>query len=238
MIVQDLFRDCDSIVVAEKLLEYFGEDTKLKYMDDLDRYYKMIDMTILDILDLKPILQEDYIFVSMVYDVEPKSFDPYLSPSIIKLEDLRRHKDSIIKLSKHFDVQECKDNYVTSYGLMFCNRKELLGYKFCENILSKYDKDDVIASVLYELTWFGYSNEDYARNLDKETNELLESEKEIEEGKGIPFEEAMEEIFGEDWKDELEDIPQPTKEDIDENIKRNTIPEYEEFLWIIKKENL
>ena len=149
MIIQDLFKDCDSIIIADKLLSYFGEDTKLKYLEDMDRYYKMIDKTILDILALKPILQNDYMFVSMVYDIEPISFEPYLSPSLIKLEDLNKHKESIIELYKNFDVQKYKDNYITSYSLMFIDRKELLGYKFCENILSKYDKDEVIASILY-----------------------------------------------------------------------------------------
>lgn len=233
MVVQDLFKNCDVELLLESLLKI--SCVAEEYIEELGRkkYLKVLEHTIDDFLKLKPVITEDYIYVAQHDDID----EIYLSPSIIHKEDLVKYKDLIDEIYTEYDKEKFQDdiNKPISYSLMFIEREKLLGYQFSEYSLKKYDEYDVIASVFHELTFFGYDNDIYAENSKEELQEL---ERRSDEATNHPenlisFEEAMEEIFGEDW-DDIE-VEMPSEEEIDAMIEKNTKETYEHYYNILKE---
>lgn len=236
MIVQDLFKNCNSKKVADLMLKLMSERTQDKYSKNMDIYYKTIDNTISEILSLEPILSNDYVFVSMAYSIDE---DPWLATSILKTEQIIENSNLVNNLFNNFSLEEYKEKglKIIPYSLMFVPREELLGHKFAEHSFSVFDKNEIIASVLFELTYFGYSNKDNKNNIEKEVAKLDKSVKEYEEGDLIDFDDLMEEMYGEDWEEQEEfRYTPPTQEQLDKNILDNMIPIYKEYKWILDKE--
>lgn len=237
MIVKDLFKDCDRLAVFDKMFEMFDERLKQKYSKNKNLYYQRLNESVDDILKLEPIETDGFIYVSEVFDFDEET---YLGTSIVRTEDIVKNKDYIYNMCKNFDINIYKEKFleITNYSLMYVPREELISYNFAENSFNIYDKNKVIASVLFELTFFGYSNEENKKNIEKDSKYLTESNKEFEEGKTLSFDDLMKEEYGENWEDmeEFKYVP-PTEEEINENILKNMKPIYEEFKWILEHLN-
>lgn len=233
MIVQDLFRNIDIKSLVNKFKLYssvLGE--KFEKIGE-EEFIKLIENTINDLLAIKPIISKDFMFIEYVYDLDANE-KPYLSPALIEKDDLIKFKDFIYQQANEFSIKEEREKLgPTIYSVFLLKREELLGYQFSEYSLDIYDKYDILSCILFELTWFGYSNESYEENLNQECNELDRRSEEIKNNPDclVPIEEAMTEIFGEEWKD-YEYIP-PTPEEINQNIQKNKEPIYKDFKYIL-----
>ena len=80
------------------------------------------------------------------------------------------------------DILKC-DNTQT-YSWVLTDFDEIMGYCIAETESTMKNINDVLAQIIYEMTFFGYSQED----IEKERFELEEAAKEAEEGKTIPAE--------------------------------------------------
>lgn len=235
MIIQDLFKNCDVKIVGDYMLNLMSEKTRNKHIKNINTYYNTIKNTISDILSLEPILNNDYIYVSMAYDIEEA---PWLAASIVKTDEIIKNSELVNSLSSNFLLDKYKEEglKIVPYSLMFIPREELIGYKFAEYSFSVFDRNEIIASILFELTYFGYSNKDNKENINKESKELNESIDEIDKNNLVNFDDAMKEIYGEKWNEKTNKYIPPTQEQIDKNILDNMIPIYKEYKWILDRE--
>lgn len=235
MIVQDLFKECDVGLLLDNLV-LISEACK-EYLEEIGRekYLKILKYTINDMLKIEPVISEDFIYVSRCEDWE----DSYLSPSIVHKEDLLKYTELIKELHQEFKLEKNEyEKSPTSYGLMFVPRKELLGYQFSEFSIEKYGLYEVIASVFHELTYFGYDNETCDTRVKEESDELARRAEDVmtHPEKLVPFNEAMDELFGEDWKDI--EVEMPSEEEIEQSMINNGIITYEHYYKILEKLNL
>lgn len=235
MIVQELFKECDVGLLLDKLVITSGACKECLEEIGREKYLKILQHTVNDMLKIEPVIVEDFIYVSKCEDWE----DSYLSPSIIHKEDLLKYTELIKELHQEFKLEKNEyEKSPTSYGLMFVPRKELLGYQFSEFSIEKYGLYDVIAAVFHELTYFGYDNETCDSRIQEEADELARRAEDVMEHpeKLIPFEVAMEEIFGEEWDDIEVEIP--TEKEIEQSMINNGKITYEHYYKILEKLNL
>jgi hypothetical protein len=117
-----------------------------------------------------------------------------------------------------------KDIYASSYAFELTEWKESLGYLVAETKLTQDNIDDLLSQFLNELSFFGIDPDRHQTEVDRVYADLEQGLKEVEEGKTIPMEQAMEELrkehgFPIDEKDEVQD--QLRNEIVDAEIKYN-----------------
>lgn len=240
MIVQDLFKDIDIETLTKHFIEYSNISKRKNEEIGFENFCKLIKKVTCDLLNLKPIINEDYVYVVKQFDniENPDIIEESYEPSIISKKTLIKNCEYIKKQASNYDLELNKKMPIVSTSLFFIPREELLGYQFCENSLKILNKYDVISAILFELTWFGYDNETSNKNLEKKTQIL---EQRIDDIKNhpenfIPLDEAMKDIFGDDLDSLMEeDFRMPTDEEIDYLIKINSEPIFKEYWYIIDK---
>lgn len=240
MIVQDLFKNIDVEKLANNLIETYEEEKENSQKYGYEKYLKLIKLTIDDFLSIIPTICNDYIIVYKTYDWFDEEDYEYLDTSIIHIEDISNNIEIAKSLTSNYNLELDRQNRIDTYGMDLVERNLLLGYNFCENCFDKYDKYDVLATVFYELTLFGYLNETSEENVEEEKNILEERIQDVKEHpeRLIPFEKAMEDIFGKDWKKEYDDIKLPTREQLDICATKNRKEIYDEISWIIQSMKL
>lgn len=86
------------------------------------------------------------------------------------------------------DILEC-DNPQT-YSWILTDFDEIMGYYIAETEMTIRNINDVLGQIIYEMTFFGYSQED----IKKERLELEEAAKEADKGKLVSLETALAEL--------------------------------------------
>ena len=97
------------------------------------------------------------------------------------------------------DILKC-DNLQT-YSWILTDFDEIMGYYIAETETTIKNINDVLAQIIYEMTFFGYSQED----IEKERLELEEAAKEADEGKTIPAEKLFADLGIEPQQHDEED---------------------------------
>lgn len=97
------------------------------------------------------------------------------------------------------DIKEA--NLPPSYGLMFINWEDILGYNIVP-FFEQISELELACLLLWELTWFGYTKDEYNYNSSIHSEELdkcsEEAKQALEEGRDdyfISFEDLKEELF-------------------------------------------
>lgn len=78
---------------------------------------------------------------------------------------------------KYTSYASCYEDlmHVTRYTtscFMFDDRENILGYWMCPISIRRYPLPEVIAALYWEITWFGYTNEEAAKNMQEKMDEL------------------------------------------------------------------
>ena len=122
-----------------------------------------------------------------------------------------------------------------SYAIDFMPWPEVLGLEVDEENIKEYGADNILASVLYEITFFGFHEEE----IEKEREKLIESIKEAEEMMKLPKEEQDEYfVSAEDIFKDLgyaEEKTERKKEESDKLFRRRML---KNLLWkyeVLKK---
>lgn len=238
MYVIDLFKKVDIEEFIKKFIVY---DRKKRIVDDISdfQYDKDIRLVFKEILSLKPIYSDDYLFVRMNYEIKEDDFnEKILMASIVEKNDVLQKQDNIYFLRDNcndLSKYEVFNMLPTFYGVLGFKREKVLGLNFCEHILEKYDLVDVLIAIYRELTIFGLSNEKHEKNMKDEFEKMDESVKQAKEHPETcrDFDEVMLELFGDEWE-KYEYIP-PTKSEICNYLKKTIISETDELLWILEK---
>ena len=120
-----------------------------------------------------------------------------------------------------FDILKC-DNPQT-YSWILTDFEEIMGYYIAETESTIRNINDVLAQIVYEMTFFGYTQED----IEKERFELEKAAKEADEGKTIPAEKLFADLGIE---------PQPCDEEDTEMLGKIYLMENEYNQYWLRKE--
>ena len=103
------------------------------------------------------------------------------------------------------DILKCGNPQ--TYSWILTDFDEIMGYYIAETETTIKNINDALAQIIYEMTFFGYSQED----IEKERLELEEAAKEADEGKTIPAEKLFADLGIE---------PQPSDEEDTEMLRK------------------
>lgn len=104
-----------------------------------------------------------------------------------------------------------KDNEI--YSILFVDWDEILGYEVCEKSLSEYSIESIVGCLLYEMSFFGFTEEE----MKIEEAKLEESVKELESGNCKEFK-TIEEMWNELGMDMNYEEYERTEPKFDETI--------------------
>lgn len=130
----------------------------------------------------------------------PKACEPPITLVVAKVEDYFEAGTFI------FDVFGIQNGDESHYALEMTPWNEWLSFKVLDKCVEAYGMADVVAHVLYEMTFFGYSANAVDDRVTKEKQILNERHEETENGTAqlIPFNEAMAELGYVDKRSEEE----------------------------------
>lgn len=174
--------------VQEWLLEYDEDEL-------IDCYFAKypIDFYMLENKDVK---------VRAVLDVSKENLRKFIHR--LKGMDVHRSDDSIfyavkilensyeeisVELSYRKDILE--NDLPEHYGWEFTDHNEVLGYLIADTDLTRENMDSVLAEILYDMSFFGFTQEE----LEEERRKLEKAIAEIEEGRICPADEFFEKAF-------------------------------------------
>ena len=163
---------------------------------------------------------ENYYLVA--FDAEEGIIKHYRVDKMLKMEVLDERRegaehfknfDMALYSKKTFGMYSGKDEHVTLRGrnqmadpiidrFGQTDFDEIMGYYIAETEMTIRNINDVLAQIIYEMTFFGYSQED----IEKGRLELEEAAKEADKGKTIPAEKLFADLGIEPQPCEEEDI--------------------------------
>lgn len=246
--VQDLIKLCDRQRLFEEFAKHFCDNSEDIKDGAARRFYDFLDTLLAktpiapgdDIVCSEPTYEDGkirYGSVAVSADDVRKFFRPLdffdeldsLAPEDITddmVEPLLAKCQEISDKSVEYLGDKTSGSYpgyIERYGYMFSPREKIICYIVPPHIIGSPMQYIFTASVLYEMTFFGYDE----KELDKERKELEESIEEIEQFKSLPPEQQ---------KDQLESI-----EDFEREFGFNdnrTDEEKEHDLFVMKKDGI
>ena len=153
---------------------------------------------------------------SKLYDITKN-----LLESLCKVEKIGRNKDKFVvfslpcigNISNHLDSfvvkkDEIENEKAEHYAYELDTMKNILGYDVSKACLHFLDEFTYASSILFEMTFFGYTIIDQEKNVKKEKRGLSQTAKELKEDKGelISFDDFMKKFNFEDKRTDAEKI--------------------------------
>ena len=132
---------------------------------------------------------------------------------------------SIIYTKEILKKEITDDTLINCYSCILTEQKEIMGHLVADTDLTKKNIYGLLAFILHEASWFGFSNE----HLEEEKEKLEKSMKEIDEG-------TCETLSMEEVEKELGIIPEE-KDEIAEELYRKILRKISDFhLYGLRKE--
>ena len=187
--VQEWIRETDT----DKLADAFFYEYPIEY----ERYINF-EKTVSEIKDAYR--KRFYEFIEQLKSIEPKSLGGDEQGIFFCHKaygrDMKNHETVLCFKS---EILAC--DIPQTYSWILTDFDEIMGYYIAETETTIKNINDVLAQIIYEMTFFGYSQED----IEKERLELEEAAKEAEEGKTIPAEKLFADLGIETHQHDEED---------------------------------
>ena len=187
--VQEWIRETDT----DKLADAFFYEYPIEY----ERYINF-EKTVSEIKDAYR--KRFYEFIEQLKSIEPKSLGGDEQGIFFCHKaygrDMKNHETVLCFKS---EILAC--DIPQTYSWILTDFDEVMGYYIAETETTVRNINDVLAQIIYEMTFFGYSQED----IEKERLELEEAAKEAEEGKTIPAEKLFADLGIETHQHDEED---------------------------------
>ncbi len=84
-------------------------------------------------------------------------------------------------------LKELENDHVETYGWSVTDREEWLGYHIADTKLTLSNISEMLANILYEASFYGYTREEFEKGREELWQSIQEGEKEIEEGRGTTY---------------------------------------------------
>ena len=157
MTIQEVIQNCNKKEVANTYIYKYGFMSSITYEDRYD------SMTI---GEYKNSLRERvYDLIDRISKAEPKKTDDDMVFLVTHSVD-EYDEDITVHLFDKKDLAKDKE-YYTSYGYEFTPIEETLLYEVADTYLTRYYLVDLIAEYLFEVTFFGWEQENLNKALDK-----------------------------------------------------------------------
>ena len=247
--VQDLIKLCDRQRLFEEFAKHFCEKPEDIKDDAAQRFYDFLDTLLAktpvktddDIVICEPVydsdcglyysstvisakdLKEDFRVLDFFEELNGIDADSISDETALALLE---KQDELFEKGREFFGDEQSGSFpghIESFAYEYEPWDKILGYIVPPHIIGSHMQYIFTASVLYEMTFFGYDE----KELDKERKELEESIEEIEQFKSLPPEQQ---------KDQLESI-----EDFEREFGFNdnrTDEEKEHDLFVMRKDGI
>ena len=168
-----------------------------KYPIEYERYINY-DKTVAEIKDV--FRKRFYEFIEQLKSIEPKSLGGDEQGIFFCHKaygrDVKNHETVLCFKS---EILAC--DIPQTYSWILTDFDEVMGYYIAETETTVRNINDVLAQIIYEMTFFGYSQED----IEKECLKLEEAAKEADEGKTIPAEKLFADLGIETHQHDEED---------------------------------
>ncbi|MFI3326567.1 MAG: DUF6557 family protein [Clostridia bacterium] len=216
MIFKDLLMQASVEEVVNSITKRFEID-ETKYCQVLDKHNKLFEI----LYELEPINTNNIIVCSTC-----ESFDEsFISESIYDLDEIKNNDEieKELKRLENIGIDEIQKiigitKLPQGFSMMYVPWEEILGYQVSEKNIADIGKADFVATIIYEMTFFGFTQEELNAEREK-LEKIIEEQKEIEK---LPEEErAKHYVSIEDLFDDLDDDNDEEQEKIDtENNSR------------------
>ncbi len=217
-----------------------GQDHYIYLLSECKKAEKTNDPELRDFVINVNLFYEDDL-ENMVYTDESKTkidyekLPKYFNVDGIHLKELLEKKHTFGRTLK--ERRDSDELPLTTYGIDFMDRGDILNCEILELSLEKFDKNLLAAEIFWEMTFYGLENEEVEEKADEITGNCDEAMKIYEETKDNP-EEYEKHFKSIDDLDIFKDIPPLTEE---EKKYMNDVAEYnvkvsdDFFLEYIKK---
>ena len=98
------------------------------------------------------------------------------------------------EIKTQFDVSMYNMSDDTIYSIMLTPWEEILGLQVANYCLNRYGAAKLAAELLFDITFFGYNNDEVNEQQVKVKEELAEAVENLSEEHGIPFDEFMKQL--------------------------------------------
>ena len=201
MIVKDLLSQCTTDEIVTEIIHISGADENKR-----EKLYSVHEKFIIQLRRMEPVIKDFIIFG--VFRVEDgkrdhdiclyskaeleKEFSRYSAWGNIKNVEALADEEIKNLLQEHF--------FPSGYAFELSPWEEVLGYEVDEHSVSEFGVPSILANVIYEMTFFGFTKEQVDREREKLEESLAEAEKidklplEEREKYYIPAEKVFEEL--------------------------------------------
>lgn len=235
MQVKQLLDLCDKKKVMNQVFELYYKDTDLNRYGWIEKFiprfisniilkkyvYKSYGQVYDTLKSLAPIKKDNerYVLLNTIY-IEDDNFI-YNEMSCYNIDEIINNFKEIDEIEK-IDIEKvttvdqmkyyCNLVDITSYGYELTPWEEILGYEIFEDDLTICNENEMIANILYEITFFGYDQktiQNFSNSLKKEIDEVEEILKLPKEEQDQYFKDIDE--VEKEWK--VDDIMEEEKND-------------------------
>ena len=224
MYLKDIIRVGDKMKTVHKWIKETDVDRLAdvyfyEYPIEYERYINS-EKTVSEIKDA--FRKRFYEFIEQLKSMEPKALsDDERGIFFCHKAYGRDMKNPETVLCLESDILKCGNPQ--TYSWILTDFDEIMGYYIAETESTIKSINDVLAQIIYEMTFFGYSQED----IEKERFELEKAAKEADEGKTIPAEKLFADLGIE---------PQPCDEEDTEMLGKIYLMENEYNQYWLRKE--
>lgn len=243
MIIKDLLTKCNPEAVVNAILVKF-EKAKEEDKENIKNTYLNVYA---ELREKTPILSDRILLkIPFVDDGERIDFISVYSKKEIKekIKECPEIENVEIEKVKEFSMDEVSKilssaNLPSSYSLSFVSWSKIVGYELDEENVKEYGEEEILADVLSEITFHGFTEEEIEKEkaaLDKIVAEVKEVKEKGKEAEAAYFKTA-DEVFKEFhcFREQTEEEKEKEREIIKREILYNTKETYKVLKEIKKR---
>ena len=159
----------------EELVRLYSEYDRVKYSEIENR-----DLSLSEIDELHHLRVDA--FISDILSYEPREDSEMVFFAVESYEQGKRKT-----VAELVSLMELENERIEGYSWILTDREEWLGYHVADTKLSHSRIREMLAFILYEASFYGYTKEEFKEGQEELLQSIEEGDKEIEEGRGTTY---------------------------------------------------
>ena len=188
MIVKDLFKNCSK----KKVLDLVLERHKKIYGNKPEKAHRALRAAyrnVLHNLSRRMPLPSEFLLLKISYIGDGEFFEQI---SLFSKEEVKEKKENFVELENldekkeysYEEIEAIQSLLPRSYSSSFIPWSKVLGHEVNEENVKEYGKESILADILYDITFFGFSEKEMKEEkekLDKILSEIKEKREKMKE---------------------------------------------------------
>ena len=121
-------------------------------------------------------------FISDILSYEPREDNEMVFFAVVSYE-----RGGPITVAELVSLKELENEHFESYSWILTDREDWLGYRVADTKLSHSNIREMLAYILHEASFYGYTKEEFEEGQEEFWQSIEEGDKEIEEGRGTTY---------------------------------------------------